>query len=33
MTALADLVAAWEAGTRTPREQQRLVALSEAVQA
>jgi len=32
MTALADLIAKWEAGTLTRREQQRLVALAEAVQ-
>ena len=32
MTALAELVAKWEAGTLTGREQQRLVALAEAVQ-
>ena len=31
MTALSDLVAKWEAGTLTGREQQRLVALAEAV--
>ena len=32
MTALAELVAKWEAGTLTGREQQKLVAYSEAVQ-
>ena len=32
MTALADLVAKWEAGTLTGREQERLVAYAEAVQ-